>query len=80
MQSVLSRIWTRIAMSISYHDNDYTMGTGPSLDDTLANFPLVAAASFTNSQRLKTPNNELVRIKIKTTYNRLNDYNWKHRI
>ena len=27
MQSVLSRIWTRIAMSISYDDNHYTMGT-----------------------------------------------------
>ena len=27
MQSVLSRIWTRVAVSISYDDNDYTMGT-----------------------------------------------------
>ena len=26
MQSVLSRIWTRIAVFISYGDNDYTMG------------------------------------------------------
>ena len=24
MQSVLSRIWTRVAVSISYDDNDYT--------------------------------------------------------
>ena len=27
MQSVSSRIWTRVAMSISYDDNHYTMGT-----------------------------------------------------
>ena len=27
MQSVSSRIWTRVAMSIPYNDNDYTMGT-----------------------------------------------------
>ena len=27
MQSVLSRIWTRVAMSISYDDNHYTTGT-----------------------------------------------------
>ena len=27
MQSVSSRIWTRVAMSISYNDNDYTTGT-----------------------------------------------------
>ena len=27
MQSVSSRIWTRVAMSISYDDNEYTTGT-----------------------------------------------------
>ena len=27
MQSVSSRIWTRIAVFISYGDNDYTTGT-----------------------------------------------------
>ena len=27
MQSVSSRIWTRVAMSISYDDNNYTTGT-----------------------------------------------------
>ena len=27
MQSVSSRIWTRVAVSISYEDNDYTTGT-----------------------------------------------------
>ena len=26
MQSVSSRIWTRVAVSISYDDNDYTAG------------------------------------------------------
>ena len=26
MQSVSSRIWTRVAVSISYEDNDYTTG------------------------------------------------------
>ena len=27
MQSVTSRIWTRVAVSIFYDDNDYTTGT-----------------------------------------------------
>ena len=27
MQSVSFRIWTRVAVSISYDDNDYTTGT-----------------------------------------------------
>ena len=27
MQSVSSRIWTRVAMFISYDDNNYTTGT-----------------------------------------------------
>ena len=27
MQSFLSRIWTRVAVSISYDDNHYTKGT-----------------------------------------------------
>ena len=27
MQSVSSRIWIRVAVSISYDDNDYTTGT-----------------------------------------------------
>ena len=39
MQSVSSRIWTRVAVSISYDDNHYTTGT--STDDIvlLANTP-----------------------------------------
>ena len=28
MQSVSSRIWTRVAVFISYDDNDYTTGSG----------------------------------------------------
>ena len=34
MQSVSSRIWTRVAVSISYDDNDYTTGT----DDNMITF------------------------------------------
>ena len=33
MQSVSSRIWTRVAVSISYDDNDYTTGTSQNDDD-----------------------------------------------
>ena len=33
MQSVSSRIWTRVAVSISYDDNHYTTGTS-TFDDT----------------------------------------------
>ena len=31
MQSVSSRIWTRVAVSISYDDNHYTTGTSRKL-------------------------------------------------
>ena len=31
MQSVSSKIWTRVAVSISYDDNDYTTGKPVSL-------------------------------------------------
>ena len=32
MQSVSSRIWTRVAVSISYDNNDYTTGTSKPSD------------------------------------------------
>ena len=32
MQSVLSRIWTRVAVFISYDDNHYTTGTSKIID------------------------------------------------
>ena len=37
MQSVSSRIWTRFAVSISYDDNHYIMGTSTVLDISLPN-------------------------------------------
>ena len=37
MQSISSRIWTRIAVSISYDDNNYTMGTLSKVDMHLNN-------------------------------------------
>ena len=35
MQSVSSRNWTRIAVFISYDDNDYTTGTSNTLDKAM---------------------------------------------
>ena len=32
MQSVSSRIWTRVTVSISYDDNDYITGTSEKLE------------------------------------------------
>ena len=40
MQSVSSRIWTRVAVSISYDNNHYTTGT--SLEIDLCHIPSVA--------------------------------------
>ena len=40
MQSVLSRIWTRVAMSISYDDNHYTTGTFTSITHLLRNLQI----------------------------------------
>ena len=37
MQSVSSRIWTRVAVSNSYDDNDYTTGTSIFYDDNRYN-------------------------------------------
>ena len=31
MQSILSRIWTRVAVSISYDNNHYTTGTSTAI-------------------------------------------------
>ena len=42
MQSVSSRIWTRVAVSISYDDNHYTTGTSFEL------FNNIFSAGFTN--------------------------------
>ena len=36
MQSVSSRIWTRVAVSIFYDDNDYTTGTSIALVDSIS--------------------------------------------
>ena len=36
MQSVSSRIWTRVAVSISYDDNHYTTGTSTKTYATLS--------------------------------------------
>ena len=33
MQSVSSRIWTRVAVSITYDDNHYTTGTSTDILD-----------------------------------------------
>ena len=38
MQSVSSRIWTRVAVSISYDDNHYTTGTFVSYLTTKSSF------------------------------------------
>ena len=34
MQSVLSMIWTRVAVSISYDNNDYPTGTYDDVENT----------------------------------------------
>ena len=51
MQSVLSRIWTRVAVSISYDDNKYTMGTSTSVEvyKTLKHeFPILGQLLYLN--------------------------------
>ena len=41
MQSVLSRIWTHVAESISYNTNHYTTGTSTIIREMLSN-PFIA--------------------------------------
>ena len=40
MQSVSSRIWTRVAVSISYDDNHYTTGTSKQSNYIIASYLL----------------------------------------
>ena len=47
MQSVSSRIWTRVAVSISYDDNYYTTGTIPKT------FKMVLDTSLLYTQQYK---------------------------
>ena len=42
MQSVSSRIWTRVAVSISYDDNHYTTGTAKGYEHCLSNYLPIA--------------------------------------
>ena len=60
MQSVSSRIWTRVAVSISYDDNDYTTDTSTNeqiykryvvwvLNFVLCTFYLYVLARFYNA-------------------------------
>ena len=48
MQSVRSRIWTRVAVSISYDDNDYTTDT--SLWDDWPIFMISASTELLQQQ------------------------------
>ena len=49
MQSVSSRIWTRVAKSISYDDNDYTTGTSLYINHYTSIFLLEMYQTFRNS-------------------------------
>ena len=40
MQSVSSRVWTRVAVSISYDDNHYTTGTSKTVTDSVLLYKL----------------------------------------
>ena len=46
MQSVSSRIWTRITVFISYGDNDYTTGTSVNNNNMIAQ--LARALEYTD--------------------------------
>ena len=53
MQLVLSRIWTRVAVSISYDDNDYTTGTdGLIILFVFASMPAALTSSWELSEIL----------------------------
>ena len=55
MQSVSSRIWTRVAVSISYDDNHYTTGTS-----TLYGNPDVLDTQLSLASKICDPNFILV--------------------
>ena len=54
MQSVSSRIWTRVAMSISYDDNHYTTGTSL-FCFTQKRFPLFERLKCKDSKKQRCP-------------------------
>ena len=53
MQSVSSKIWTHVAVSISYDDNDYTMGTSLNSYLYLAVIPQKITDHFYKNKLLK---------------------------
>ena len=53
MQSVSSRIWTRVAVSISYDDNHYTSGTPGML--------IMASEKWQVPETMELPNLEKIR-------------------
>ena len=57
MQSVSSRIWTRIVVSNSYDDNNYTTGTSKHRyhEKVWCIYPSQMIQNFINALTLKTP-------------------------
>ena len=53
MQSVSSRIWTRVAVFISYDDNRYTTGTSETYMLICVSISLVSAYMQTEKQDFK---------------------------
>ena len=49
MQSVSSRIWTRVAVSISYYDNHYTTGTSLDREDNRSNYERSSVQCYRNT-------------------------------
>ena len=71
MQPVSSRIWTRVAVSISYDDNDYTTGT------CLAEWLVNSEISKFNLSCLswnKLPTKGEVYLYIRDAYNKFPDF------
>ena len=57
MQSILSRIWTRVAVSISYDNNHYTTGTWFNKKDKCTSFPKIMS-SITRIDNTSTNNEQ----------------------
>ena len=55
MQSVSSRIWTRVAVSISYNDNHYTTGTSRGTRSCISKHVELCQHVFILAARLDNP-------------------------
>ena len=76
MQSTMSRIWTRVAVSVFYADVHYTMGTWKFIDECIEEFfVLLGRGGFTIRQTYQSAKKLTLPIADDNIYKNIQHYN-----